>query len=130
MNKGENCKCNGTGFVTCFQICLPVFLCITYVIKSNEKTYNCRKKIPGQHRSRIYREEKIEKTEHNAGEKEKQPHFPFHDKIMLELEHESELESVLVQQENQYCEHIICECEKIYLHQRIAPIISISSSLV
>ena len=88
------------------------------------------KEIPGKHRTRIYREEKIEKAEHNAGEKEKQPHLPFHDKIMLELEHESKLEPVFVQQKNQYCEHIICKCEEIYLHQRIAPIIPISSSLV
>lgn len=130
MNKGKDSKCNSTGFVACFQIGFPVFLCITHVIKGNEKTYNSWKEIPGKHRPRIYREEKIEKTEHNTGEKEKQPHLPFHDKIVLELEHESKLEPVFVQQKNQYCEHIICKCEEIYLHQRIAPIIPISSSLV
>ena len=68
MNKGKDSKCNSTGFVACFQIGFPVFLCITHVIKGNEKTYNSWKEIPGKHRPRIYREEKIEKNnEKKAG---------------------------------------------------------------
>lgn len=130
MNKREADERKSTVFIAYPQICLPVFSGIAYEIKCYEETDERRKEIAGKNRTRVHWEEKVEKAQNDTGDEKEKPHFLFDYQIVLELEHEAKLEPVLVQKKNQYREHIICKCEKIYLHQRIFPMISISSSLV